>query len=557
MAAPWEKYAQPAQDVQPTETAGPWAKYAAVQAPQSQNAAPVMPATQETKRSGVFDYVKTQLAGLGGGIGSGFGGVALNIQDYLGAGLQQLGAEKLGGMLTRDALKGQNKLAYELMPYQIKAPIATGTGKITGQIAATWPVGGLFGKAAEAIPAVRSSEIAQPLISAIKTSGMSSGGVGGALGLGSRVAGGTVTGGISSGLINSEDIGLGGLIGGALPLVGRASSSIGNALGEKYAKNAADKLIQYQQQAPLRDLVKEASSVGYVIPPNLVNPSAKNSILESFSGKMATSQLASVKNQAVSENLARKALGLPENAILKKSTLENLRKEAGKAYQDVSKLSPQAEIDLEALKKARNEANGWFAAYNRSASPDDLAKAKDFRDLSNVLELNLESHAKNAGKENLIPALREARQKIAKTYTVERALNDATGLNPSVIGRLYDKGTPLTGELKSLGQFASAFPSINKATQQMGSPGAHNLRSMASLGSAILGMSTMGPAGVAAAAVPFVLPPAARLAMYSKGAQNALWNQAAPSGQSALANLVKNRNAPELLYKSAPIIYAD
>jgi hypothetical protein len=45
--------------------------------------------------------------------------------------------------------------------------------------------------------------------------------------------------------------------------------------------------------------------------------------------------------------------------------------------------------------------------------------------------------------------------------------------------------------------------------------------------------------------------------MYSKGAQNALWNQAAPSGQSALANLVKNRNAQELLYKTAPIIYAD
>jgi len=169
-------------------------------------------------------------------------------------------------------------------------------------------------------------------------------------------------------------------------------------------------------------------------------------------------------------------------------------------------------------------------------------------------------NAKNAGKENLIPALREARQKIAKTYTVERALNDATGLNASVIGRLYDKGTPLTGDLKSIGQFASAFPSVSKSTQQMGSPGAHNLRAAMSVASAAGGAAAMGPFGALSAGVPFVLPPTARALMYSKGAQRALWDQAAPSGQSLLSRSIprlQNQEAQRLLYKAAPVIYAD
>jgi hypothetical protein len=257
----------------------------------------------------------------------------------------------------------------------------------------------------------------------------------------------------------------------------------------------------------------------------------------------------------VTEGLVRKALGIADDAPLTKSALEQIRKVEGGAYKRVSELSPAAEYDLEALKQARNEAQGWFNAYNRSASPADLAKAKNFRDTAEMLELRLESHATNAGQDQLVPALRAARKQIAKTYTVERALNDGTGtVNAKVIGRMFDKGKPLSDGLDTVGRFASAFPSVNQASQQMGSPAAHNLRSMASLLAGGGGAAALGPMGLAAAALPFVAGPASRSIMFREGAQKALANQAAPKlgAMGRVGGLLADPEIQLMLARSAP-----
>lgn len=428
-----------------------------------------------------------------------------------------------------------------------------GASRLAGNIGVTLPVGGGLAKTVEMIPGA--AQKVAPLIQALRSSGMNAGGATGAAGIGARVAGGAATGGVSAGLVNPDDAAMGAGIGAAMPGVVKLAGEAGMALGNRAAKQYADELTRFNRSAPMRETLKQSIDAGYVVPPNMVNPSMKNSIIESLSGKQATGQLASVKNQEVTEKLVRESLGIADDAPLTKTALEQIRKTEGGAYKDVANLSPQAEIDLEALKKARNEAQGWFNAYNRSASPDDLAKAKNFRDTAEVLELNLESHAKNAGKDELISRLRDARKQIAKTYTVERALNDATGtVNAKVLGRIYDKGMPLSDGLDTVGRFASGFPSVNQASQQMGSPGAHNLRAVTSGGAGALGALTMGPAGLAAAALPYAAGAGSRSMMFSKGAQKALANQQAPKANNAqLAALLRNPEVQQLLTRTAPV----
>lgn len=428
-------------------------------------------------------------------------------------------------------------------------------GKLAGEIAGTAGAGGAAANVLTKV-APRAASASPALIEALRTGGMSAGGATGGAGVATRAAGGAINGALSAGIVNPEDAATGAVIGAIAPNAIKVAGEAGKRLGANASSKYADALTKFNRSQPMRETLKEGIEAGYVVPPNLVNPSTKNAIIESFSGKQATGQLASVRNQDVTEKLVRQSLGIADDAPLTKSALEQIRKVEGGAYKRVADLTPQAEIDLEALKKARNEAQGWFNAYNRSASPDDLAKAKDLRDLSEVLEMRLESHAKNAGQDKLIDGLRAARKQIAKTYTVERALNDSTGtVNAKVIGRMYDKGKPLSDGLDTVGRFASGFPSVNQASQQMGSPAAHNLRSMASLLMGAGGAASMGPAGVVAAAAPFVTGPAARALMFNQGAQKALANQSAPqmARASQLAELLQNPELQQLLARSAPV----
>lgn len=428
--------------------------------------------------------------------------------------------------------------------------------KLGTEVAGTAGAGGALAKGLTAIPAVASK--APMLVEALKTGGMSLGGTTGNVikDAAIRTLGGAANGAVSAGLVNPEDAGTGAVVGAVAPSVIKVAGEVGKAAGAKASGKYAEALAKYNREAPKRATIAEAVDAGYVIPPNMANPSAKNRIIESFAGKDAVSQLVSVKNQDTTEKLVRQALGLADDAPLTKTALEQIRKVEGGAYKKVADLSPQAEIDLEALKQARNEAQGWFNAYNRSASPADLAKAKEARDLAEVLELQLESHAKNAGKEELIPALREARKQIAKTYTVERALNDATGtVNARVIGRMHEKGKPLSDGLDVVGRFASGFPKAANAPQQMGSPGAHKLQSALATALGGGGFATMGPAGLVGAAIPYATSEAAKALVFRKGAQQALANQAAPTISNAqkLAQILQDPEMQMLLARSAPV----
>lgn len=404
-------------------------------------------------------------------------------------------------------------------------------GKLAGEIAGTAGAGGVLANGVRGVAGMRAATGLEPILNGVAR-GLETGGfrvgelAGTGLGTATRLATGAVTGGAAAGMVNPEDAGMGAMIGGALPGATQLAGKAGTAL--------RGSVLPISPR--LAETAGKSVEAGYVIPPNMVNPSFKNQLVESVAGKQATQQIASTKNTQVTEGLVRQALGIADDVPLTQSTLENLRKTAGKAYAEVSSLSPQAATDLEALKVARNEATGWFAAYNRSARPDDLAKAKAARELASQLETALEQHAKAAGRDSLIPALRDARKEIAKTYTVGRSLNDAAGtVDARVLGRMYEKGLPLSDGLDTAGRFASAFPTIAKSPQQVGSPAAHNLRSIASMAFGGGGLAAMGPFGVAAAAVPWVAPVAARSLMFSPMAQRGLLaSSMAPEGVGLL-----------------------
>lgn len=255
---------------------------------------------------------------------------------------------------------------------------------------------------------------------------------------------------------------------------------------------------------------QEAQQAGYVIPPTQVKPSLLNRFLEGASGKLTTAQNASFRNQQVTNQLAAKSLGLPEDTVITPEILTNIRTTAGKAYENLGasgtiKTSPkfvqaldeikpykdavQAAKDfptsqpspiiktIDELKQKSFDVNSALAKINVLRDEADLAyKAgnkslgKANKEASQVLENTIENYLANTKQTDLLNKFREARQTIAKTYSVENALNPATGtIDAKKLAAQLQKGKPLSGELKEAAKFGTAFPTAAQTTERMGS----------------------------------------------------------------------------------------
>lgn len=294
-----------------------------------------------------------------------------------------------------------------------------------------------------------------------------------------------------------------------------AGNKIGTALQTRLANKTAEAAGAKSRNAVRDATLAEARAAGYVVPNSEVAPSFIGNRLESLAGKTATKQEATLRNQQTTNTLASKALGLPKDEAITQNAIDAVRKRSSAVYEEVGNLSQQARADLEALKQARADATGWFNAYNRSASPDDLLKAKQFRATADQLEQALEAEATGAGRPDLPAALAQARKEIAKSYTVQRALNPATGdVSAPVLGRLYAKQKPLSDGLDTIGKFQAGFPKFAGDGAKTPAPGVSKVEAAmaALLGGGAAGL-TGNPIGLAAAALPFASHPARALAL--------------------------------------------
>lgn len=482
-----------------------------------------------------WDNPKSQpgmVASLGAGLGSGVGNVALGAQNLVGMGLEKLGATSAGQWLQRDAATGKERLKSQVAPYKEANPITAGGGELVGEIVGTLPVGGVLAKGVSMIPGATTR--AAPLIQSLRTGGMSTGQAlapvattQGAKQVGTRVAGGAATGAATAAVLDPEDTALGAGIGAALPVVGRA--------------------VQGVARGPVKKEVVEARNLGYTIPPSQADSSLIMKMMEGVSGKIATAQAASAKNQNVTNSLVARSLGLAEDKPITLDDLSAIREEAGKAYEALAglpKVAPKSANPLSNIKasegfdpaksvfelrKARNDADAYYKAHARSADPEALAKAKSFKAKASEIEKDLETYAMSQGANvpgswKMLEDLRNARQAIAKTYTVEKALNPQTGsVDAKVLAKELRKNKPLTGELKQVAEFASRYPKAAQTPEQMGSlPGLSALDWTSGGALGTLGAIGSGsPMGLMYAGLPLARP-AARSFITSNMAQNSL-----------------------------------
>jgi hypothetical protein len=132
-------------------------------------------------------------------------------------------------------------------------------------------------------------------------------------------------------------------------------------------------------------------------------------------------------------------------------------------------MAPKSEVDaselVRAWKQANHDATGYYRAYGRDANPDTLAKAKAAAGEAKQIDDFLASSLKAIGATDLLDALKAARVQIAKTYTVEKALNGTTGeVSAQALAKELAKGKPLSGGLLVAAKAGQAFP---KATQAL------------------------------------------------------------------------------------------
>lgn len=368
-------------------------------------------------------------------------------------------------------------------------------GKLAGEIAGTAGTGNVLSLGAKGMGA------APTVVNALRTGGMTTGG-GQTLGreLATRAGAGALVGGASTALVSPEDAGMGAMIGGALPVVAKGAGMAGNALGKAFGKA--------EQTPEMVNAISKARDAGYVIPPTQANASLGNRLVEGFSGKITTAQNASAKNSQVTNSLAAKALGLPANTKITPEILTDIRVAASNASGEIAKtgtitptkayndaLDKLAETHLTAAKGFPNakespvislvdslrtpsfEAGSALAKIRelRSAADDAFRKgdtdiARASKGAAKALEDAVETHLQDIGDPALLNKFRDARTLIAKTYTVEKALNSTTGtVDARKLGAMVNKGKPLTGELRQAGEFANRFPKANQTIEGMGS----------------------------------------------------------------------------------------
>lgn len=473
-------------------------------------------------------------------------------------------------------------------------------GRLIGNIAATYPIGGAIAAPIKAVAPAFSPAVASVLTkgaNAIESGGMRVGGAAPAttaqaVGNGLlRFAGGAINGATTAGAINPDDAATGALYGMATPAVAMAAAPVGKAIGNRLAAKSAEEAAAFARKAPLTQTLKDAIAEGYVVTPSSVNPTLYNTVKESMAGKIATAQSASVRNQEVTDKLVRRALGLAEDAPLSTEALKAYRTAQVQAgYEPIRQLGtikadPKFASDLSDVVKRytgkgtipavqKTEINDLVRAHQsggfdssdavdairilREDAADafkkgDSALGNAQRALANAYEGAVERALPQGS--DLLKNYQLARQNIAKSFSVEDALKEGTGaVDARKLATALQKDVPLEGDLLTVARFGSAFPKATQPPSIVAGAGVNNLKAYASSGGGVLGTVFGGPVGGAAmAAAPWVVPPALRAQMFSQRAQNALIPQAPSAGGNRLLQFAQRPEVQQLLYKAAPV----
>lgn len=328
--------------------------------------------------------------------------------------------------------------------------------------------------------------------------------------------------------------------------------------------------------------IQAAQSSGYVIPPATARPdSAAAGVAEGAAGKLSTAQRASAINQGVTNRLAAQAVGIADDGTVSREALSVIRSEAGRAHEAIRSFSGQIVSDTQfrvelasavrsfektaqqlpvlaqdelismarGLEQPRFDPDVAVDAISTLRDKADVAyRAGDktlgraYRAFSDAFEGLVERRLMQAGPQSaeLVGNFRNARELIAKTYSIENALR-GENVDAQALGRALDKGKYLSGTLRNIAQFAQRFPKAARVTPATESLPAYSPIDIYSI------VSSLGAGGVAnvltdhPASAALYLP-----AMYAAGRPAMRNFLLSPTGQRALVDQGSNvlaRNA--------------
>jgi hypothetical protein len=285
-----------------------------------------------------------------------------------------------------------------------------------------------------------------------------------------------------------------------------AGNALGKYLGSKLATNTSNKLSRAasdKAKFSVRDAtLAEGQAAGYVVPPSYAGQGAKGRVLEMLSGKYKTNQAAGIRNQEVTDRLARQALGIADDEPLTKEAMAEVRRAAasqgyapiasigavptddvfmksldditanlnkasqsfpGAVDDSVAKLVEPLRVQgfdadgaLEMVQILRDKADDAYRTGNSGLGKANKAAAK-------AIEDQIERHLESGGKDSaaMLKAFRDARTQMAKSHTVEKAIREGGGTVDALkIGGELQRGKPLTGELATIGKFANNYRDV-------------------------------------------------------------------------------------------------
>jgi hypothetical protein len=315
--------------------------------------------------------------------------------------------------------------------------------------------------------------------------------------------------------------------------LGRAGEAVGGPAGRTIGEvlpDAAGTLLGARGMARARPrdvpltqeqrALQRVQGTGYMAPPARANPSVLNQLMESMSGEYSDPKL-TIKNQSLTNEKAKEALGLPRAAALDDTTFDTYRAAQGQAYDAIKQyplpfapdqpylniilnldkqframrenfpeLARTGELDrliasmsnprsaahpgqfdaagvIDISRQLRSEAGQTFKKDTRgNATADEIALATAKRAAAEALESLLDRELNRAGSGTLGTRYREARQAIAMSHDVESATNPSTGnVDAQKLRALADQGRPLSGRLAEIVDAARTVPSVVRRTE--------------------------------------------------------------------------------------------
>jgi hypothetical protein len=307
------------------------------------------------------------------------------------------------------------------------------------------------------------------------------------------------------------------------------------------ARRGQAKMTKQQKLNAVRDAtLREGQAQGFVVTPGSVTPTVGNILLERIGGKTRVEQLAGVRNQQVTDSLARRAIGLPDDAPLTRDAMRDIRaQEYAAGYAPLANIGRVvADADF---KKALQDVTDAFTGASKSfkgAAPQDVQKlvkpynvgdfdaadaiaaTRTLREnarnnfqkgegalaraqiaVSNALEAQLERSLEAARRDpfsgtdpqatQLLENFRNSRKRMAVSHAVEDAIVEGTGsVDARKLASDFQKGKLLTGELETAAKFANTFRRVVTTPGAVGTPAAQTFGGM--------GIGTRGMIGGAA-----------------------------------------------------------